>query len=162
MEKRHECRTWRHGLHRNARFIDRIRNKQPAPMDCYDAAWSAITALSEMSVARRSFGGLPRLLRVVNGSIAKPSFCIGYVMNKQTLGKVARVPHSSFFVNIVSMLGSNNHYSVISSPCRRGISPGCLWRSALFVRIWAKAQTEDHRCRLSKALKAEIRVGIAK
>jgi predicted dehydrogenase len=34
-------------------FIDRIRNKQPAPMDCYDAAaWSAITALSEMSVAR--------------------------------------------------------------------------------------------------------------
>lgn len=34
-------------------FIDAIRNKRPAPMDCYDAAaWSAISALSEMSVAR--------------------------------------------------------------------------------------------------------------
>jgi predicted dehydrogenase len=34
-------------------FIDAIRNKKPAPMDCYDAAaWSAISALSEMSVAR--------------------------------------------------------------------------------------------------------------
>lgn len=34
-------------------FIDAIRNKKPAPMDCYDAAaWSAVTALSEMSIAR--------------------------------------------------------------------------------------------------------------
>lgn len=34
-------------------FIDAIRNKKPAPMDCYDAAaWSAISGLSEMSVAR--------------------------------------------------------------------------------------------------------------
>jgi predicted dehydrogenase len=34
-------------------FIDAIRNKKPAPMDCYDAAaWSAVSALSEMSVAR--------------------------------------------------------------------------------------------------------------
>jgi len=34
-------------------LINAIRNKQPAPMDCYDAAaWSAISALSEMSVAR--------------------------------------------------------------------------------------------------------------
>jgi predicted dehydrogenase len=34
-------------------FIDAIRNRKPAPMDCYDAAaWSAISALSEMSVAR--------------------------------------------------------------------------------------------------------------
>ena len=34
-------------------FIDAIRNKKPAPMDCYDAAaWSAISALSEMSIAR--------------------------------------------------------------------------------------------------------------
>ena len=34
-------------------FIDAIRNKRPAPMDCYDAAaWSAISALSEMSIAR--------------------------------------------------------------------------------------------------------------
>jgi len=34
-------------------LIDAIRNKKPAPMDCYDAAaWSAISGLSEMSVAR--------------------------------------------------------------------------------------------------------------
>ena len=34
-------------------FIDAIRNKKNAPMDCYDAAaWSAISALSEMSIAR--------------------------------------------------------------------------------------------------------------
>ncbi len=34
-------------------IIDAIRNKKPAPMDCYDAAaWSAISALSEMSIAR--------------------------------------------------------------------------------------------------------------
>lgn len=34
-------------------LIDAIKNKKPAPMDCYDAAaWSAISALSEMSVAR--------------------------------------------------------------------------------------------------------------
>jgi predicted dehydrogenase len=34
-------------------FIDAIRNKKPAPMDCYDAAaWSAISGLSEMSIAR--------------------------------------------------------------------------------------------------------------
>ena len=34
-------------------LIDAIRNKKPAPMDCYDAAaWSAISALSEMSIAR--------------------------------------------------------------------------------------------------------------
>ena len=34
-------------------FIDAIRNKKPVPMDCYDAAaWSAISGLSEMSVAR--------------------------------------------------------------------------------------------------------------
>ncbi|MDR1331184.1 MAG: Gfo/Idh/MocA family oxidoreductase [Tannerella sp.] len=34
-------------------FVDAIRNGRPAPMDCYDAAaWSAISALSEMSVAR--------------------------------------------------------------------------------------------------------------
>jgi hypothetical protein len=34
-------------------LISAVRNKKPAPMDCYDAAaWSAISALSEMSVAR--------------------------------------------------------------------------------------------------------------
>jgi len=34
-------------------LIDAIKNKKPAPMDCYDAAaWSAISGLSEMSVAR--------------------------------------------------------------------------------------------------------------
>ena len=34
-------------------FIDAIRNKKPAPMDCYAAAtWSAISGLSEMSVSR--------------------------------------------------------------------------------------------------------------
>lgn len=34
-------------------FVEAIRNKRPAPLDCYDAAaWSAISALSEMSVAR--------------------------------------------------------------------------------------------------------------
>ena len=34
-------------------LIDAIRNKKPTPMDCYDAAaWSAVSALSEMSVAR--------------------------------------------------------------------------------------------------------------
>ena len=34
-------------------FVEAIRNKKPAPMDCYDAAaWSAISGLSEMSVAR--------------------------------------------------------------------------------------------------------------
>jgi len=34
-------------------FIDAIRNKKPAPMDCYDAAaWSAVSGLSEMSIAR--------------------------------------------------------------------------------------------------------------
>ena len=34
-------------------LIDRIKNKRPAPMDCYDAAaWSAISGLSEMSIAR--------------------------------------------------------------------------------------------------------------
>lgn len=34
-------------------LIDRIRNQRPAPMDCYDAAaWSAISGLSEMSIAR--------------------------------------------------------------------------------------------------------------
>ena len=34
-------------------FIDAIRNKKPTPMDCYDAAaWSAISGLSEMSIAR--------------------------------------------------------------------------------------------------------------
>ncbi|MDR2384833.1 MAG: Gfo/Idh/MocA family oxidoreductase [Tannerella sp.] len=34
-------------------FIDAIRNKKPAPMDCYDAAaWSAISGLSEQSVAQ--------------------------------------------------------------------------------------------------------------
>ena len=34
-------------------LIDAIRNKKPAPMDCYDAAaWSAISGLSEMSIAR--------------------------------------------------------------------------------------------------------------
>ena len=32
---------------------DAIRNKKRAPMDCYDAAaWSAISGLSEMSIAR--------------------------------------------------------------------------------------------------------------
>lgn len=34
-------------------FIDAIRNKKPAPMDCYDAAaWSAISGLSEQSIAQ--------------------------------------------------------------------------------------------------------------
>ena len=34
-------------------LINAIHNKKPAPMDCYDAAaWSAISALSEMSIAR--------------------------------------------------------------------------------------------------------------
>lgn len=34
-------------------FIDAIKNKKPAPMDCYDAAaWSAVSGLSEMSIAR--------------------------------------------------------------------------------------------------------------
>jgi predicted dehydrogenase len=34
-------------------FINAIRNRQPAPMDCYDAAaWSAISGLSEQSVAQ--------------------------------------------------------------------------------------------------------------
>jgi hypothetical protein len=34
-------------------LIDAIRNNKPAPMDCYDAAaWSAISGLSEMSIAR--------------------------------------------------------------------------------------------------------------
>lgn len=34
-------------------LLDAIRNKKPAPMDCYDAAaWSAISGLSEMSIAR--------------------------------------------------------------------------------------------------------------
>lgn len=34
-------------------FVDAVRNKKHVPMDCYDAAaWSAISALSEMSVAR--------------------------------------------------------------------------------------------------------------
>ena len=34
-------------------FVDAIRNKKTAPMNCYDAAaWSAISGLSEMSVAR--------------------------------------------------------------------------------------------------------------
>lgn len=34
-------------------LIDCIKNKKPAPMDCYDAAaWSAISGLSEMSIAR--------------------------------------------------------------------------------------------------------------
>ena len=34
-------------------LIEAIRHKKPAPMDCYDAAaWSAISGLSEMSVAR--------------------------------------------------------------------------------------------------------------
>ena len=34
-------------------LIDAIKNKKPAPMDCYDAAaWSAISGLSEMSIAR--------------------------------------------------------------------------------------------------------------
>jgi predicted dehydrogenase len=34
-------------------LVDAIRNKKPAPMDCYDAAaWSAISGLSEMSIAR--------------------------------------------------------------------------------------------------------------
>jgi hypothetical protein len=38
-------------------FIDAIRHDRPAPMDCYDAAaWSAVSALSEMSIAR---GGAP-------------------------------------------------------------------------------------------------------
>ena len=36
-----------------SRIINAIHNKKPAPMDCYDAAaWSAISALSEMSIAR--------------------------------------------------------------------------------------------------------------
>jgi predicted dehydrogenase len=36
-------------------LIDAIRNKKPAPMDCYDAAaWSAISGLSEQSVAQGS------------------------------------------------------------------------------------------------------------
>lgn len=34
-------------------FVDAVRNKKHVPLDCYDAAaWSAISALSEMSVAR--------------------------------------------------------------------------------------------------------------
>jgi predicted dehydrogenase len=34
-------------------FIDAIRNRKPAPMDCYDAAaWSAISGLSEQSIAQ--------------------------------------------------------------------------------------------------------------
>ena len=34
-------------------LINAIHNKKQAPMDCYDAAaWSAISALSEMSIAR--------------------------------------------------------------------------------------------------------------
>ena len=34
-------------------LIDAIKNKKPAPMDCYDAAaWSAVSGLSEMSIAR--------------------------------------------------------------------------------------------------------------
>ncbi|MDD4636039.1 MAG: gfo/Idh/MocA family oxidoreductase, partial [Bacteroidales bacterium] len=34
-------------------LMDAIRNKKPAPMDCYDAAaWSAVSGLSEMSIAR--------------------------------------------------------------------------------------------------------------
>lgn len=34
-------------------FVDAIRNKRKAPMDCYDAAaWSAISALSEISIAK--------------------------------------------------------------------------------------------------------------
>ena len=34
-------------------FFDAVRNKKPVPLDAYDAAaWSAISALSEMSVAR--------------------------------------------------------------------------------------------------------------
>lgn len=34
-------------------LIDAVREGKPAPLDCYDAAsWSAVTALSEMSIAR--------------------------------------------------------------------------------------------------------------
>ena len=34
-------------------LMDAIRNKKPTPMDCYDAAaWSAVSGLSEMSIAR--------------------------------------------------------------------------------------------------------------
>jgi hypothetical protein len=34
-------------------FYDTVRNKRPVPLDAYDAAaWSAVSALSEMSVAR--------------------------------------------------------------------------------------------------------------
>jgi predicted dehydrogenase len=34
-------------------FIDAVKNKKPVPLDCYDAAaWSAVSALSEMSIAR--------------------------------------------------------------------------------------------------------------
>jgi predicted dehydrogenase len=34
-------------------LIEAIRHNKPAPMDCYDAAaWSAVSALSEMSIAR--------------------------------------------------------------------------------------------------------------
>jgi hypothetical protein len=34
-------------------FFDAVRNKKPVPLDAYDAAaWSAVSALSEMSVAR--------------------------------------------------------------------------------------------------------------
>ena len=34
-------------------FFDAVRNKKPVPLDAYDAAaWSSVSALSEMSVAR--------------------------------------------------------------------------------------------------------------
>lgn len=34
-------------------LVDTVRNGRPSPLDCYDAAsWSAVTALSEMSIAR--------------------------------------------------------------------------------------------------------------
>lgn len=34
-------------------FLNAVRNKKPVPLDCFDAAaWSAISALSEMSIAR--------------------------------------------------------------------------------------------------------------
>ena len=34
-------------------IFDAVRNKKPVPLDAYDAAaWSAVSALSEMSVAR--------------------------------------------------------------------------------------------------------------
>jgi hypothetical protein len=59
-------------------LIDAIHNKKPAPMDCYDAAaWSAISGLSEMSIARG--GALIDFPDFTRGQWInrKPSFALG-------------------------------------------------------------------------------------